>query len=282
MSDTAALLTLADKFQKRINDQNLTLPMLPSVTLEVLRLVDDESCNSAKLAKLIESDQSLAGHVMRLVNSAMFSPVGKINSLQQAVTRLGMKNISEIAVAVSVSPKLFHLEGYEELITLQWKTSLATASWAREIARCQRRNTESVFLCGLLHQIGKPVVLQTAIELSKKHDIALNDELIEQLLATFEVLVGTDLARRWNLPEAVVATISGFSGHEIGECYEDIFATVYAARVLAEYMLNSEQMEADTLGSHSALTSIGLYDQTLDSLLEHEAAIRAGVDALLI
>ena len=94
--------------------------------------------------------------------------------------------------------------------------------------------------------------------------------------------MGTDLARRWNLPEAVVATIAGFSGHEIGEDYEEIFSIVYAARVLAEYMLNSDQMEVETLGDHSALTSIGLYDQTLDALLEHETAIRAGVDALLI
>jgi HD-like signal output (HDOD) protein len=273
---------MADNFQRRINEQDLTLPMLPTVTTEVLLLVDDEHCNSAKLAKLIESDQSLAGHVMRLVNSVMFCPTGQIDSLQQAITRLGMGNISEIAVAISVSPKLFQIEGYEDLVQAQWQTSLATASWARAIARQQKLNGESVFLCGLLHQIGKPVVLQTAIELSKQHGIQLRDELIEQLLASFEVLVGADLAKRWNLPEAVVATIAGFSGHEIDESYLEVFNTVYAARVLAEFMLNTEHMDADNLTGHHALEAVKLSGASLEMLLENQTVIRAGVKALLV
>ena len=276
------LVTLADHFQQLLNNGELTLPMLPRVTAEVLNLVDDENCNAARLARLIESDQSLAGHVMRLANSAMFSPVGNMNSLQQAITRLGMRNISEIAVAVSVNPKIFKVEGYEELVQALWHTSLATASWARELARQIRRNTESVFLCGLLHQIGKPAVLQVAIELAQQYQIDVRDEVVDQLLSSFEVLVGTDLAQRWKLPEEVIATIASFGGQPIDERYQPVSDIIFAARVLAEYMLNAETMEVENLLGHPALEIIGLDESGLEQVLMSESQIRDSIKALMI
>jgi HD-like signal output (HDOD) protein len=282
VTNTATLLTVADHFQRLIHDKALTLPMLPAVTTEVLNLVDDELCNSAKLAKLIESDQALAAHVMRLANSVAFCPVGTLNSLQQAITRLGMSNITEIAVAVSVSPNLFKVTGYEDEVQRLWQTSLATASWARAIARATRRNSEAVFLCGLLHQIGKPAVLQAAIELREQHQLDLSDVMLDQLLASYEVIVGTDLAIRWCLPEAVEATIASFAGQPADEKYRNECETVFAARVLAEYMLNSEQMSLDAVCNHPAMITVGIDERQLAELLENENQIRDTVNSLLL
>ena len=69
--------------EERIQSKSLSLPMLPQVTSQVLALVNDVECDASSLARLIQTDQSLAGHVMRISNSAAYSPLTKMTSLQQ-------------------------------------------------------------------------------------------------------------------------------------------------------------------------------------------------------
>ena len=131
--EQAIIETISQQLEQRIGNKSLVLPMLPQVITQVLSLVNDVDSDASALAKLIQSDQALAGHVMRIANSAAYSPNAKMTSLQQAIARLGMQNIAEIAMAATMGPKMFQAEGFESLIKEIWESSLATAVWAREI-----------------------------------------------------------------------------------------------------------------------------------------------------
>ncbi|RMF17534.1 MAG: HDOD domain-containing protein, partial [Gammaproteobacteria bacterium] len=64
--------------------------MLPEVVHKVIQITADPESGAADLVKVIQGDQALAARVMRIANSAAYSPTASIVSLQQAIARLGM------------------------------------------------------------------------------------------------------------------------------------------------------------------------------------------------
>ncbi|ARN76025.1 HDOD domain-containing protein [Oceanicoccus sagamiensis] len=277
--DQASIDTISQQLEKRIAMKALALPMLPQVTTQVLSLVNDVNSDAAELAKLIQSDQALAGHVMRIANSAAYSPNAKMTSLQQAIARLGMQNMSEIAMAATMGPKMFNTKGYEELVKGIWISSLATAVWAREIARQGRRNVESTFLCGLLFQIGRPVVLQTVLDIAKDDDMDIEQEVVAQLMERYQAQVGSELADHWLLPSAVKDTILGIAGQGSGAS-ADIVATVKAARTFAACTTADRQYDEAALSADATIVDINLYADDVQQLLEKSDSVHDTISEL--
>ncbi|MGK0501137.1 MAG: HD-like signal output (HDOD) protein [Oceanicoccus sp.] len=277
--DQQKLSIISHQLEQRIKIKALDLPMLPQVTSQVLSLVNDVDSDAVALAKLIQSDQALAGHVMRIANSAAYSPNTKMTSLQQAIARLGMQNITEIAMAATMGPKLFSAVGYEDLVKEIWATSLATAVWAREIARQGRRNVESTFLCGLLGQIGLPVVLQAVLDITEQDDISLDRELLLALMQQYKAEVGAVLADHWMLPVAVKDTIIGLDAEQV-EASVDIVKTVKAALEFSAYTLSERQYDEAALGANSYIIDINLYAEDVQQLLQKAGLVHDTISSL--
>ena len=132
---------------------------MPGVAAEVLASSLDEQSDAARLAQLIQQDQTLATHLLKVVNSPAFRGASEIVALRQAIARLGMERIREIALTASLSGTLFRPGPYEALGKREWHRALASGLWAKEVSRACRKNVEIAYLCGLLHNVGVPVVL---------------------------------------------------------------------------------------------------------------------------
>ncbi len=276
--DQASIDIISQQLEKRIAMKALALPMLPQVITQVLSLVNDVNSDAAELAKLIQSDQALAGHVMRIANSAAYSPNAKMTSLQQAIARLGMQNMSEIAMAATMGPKMFNTKGYEEMVKEMWISSLATAVWAREIARQGRRNVESTFLCGLLFQIGRPVVLQTVLDIVKDDDMSVEQDVVSGFMEKYQAQVGSELADHWLLPSAVKDTILGIAGQ--GDGSKDIVATVKAARTFAACTTADRNYDEAALSADATIIDINLYADDVQQLLEKSNSVHDTISEL--
>ena len=73
----------------------------------------DDSCDARRLSRMIHRDAALAGHVLKLANSPLYAPTVPIVSLQQAVSRLGMKKIREMALVAACQAKVFRVPGQD-------------------------------------------------------------------------------------------------------------------------------------------------------------------------
>lgn len=104
---------IAAELGEGLNSSSLELPVMPRVANKVLALTHDPNAEVSDLSELIHSDQSIASHVLRIANSAAYGGGDQIVSLQQAVARLGMNLLGEIAIAVSVQNDLFKAPGFE-------------------------------------------------------------------------------------------------------------------------------------------------------------------------
>lgn len=274
--------SISSQLEQRIESKSLTLPMLPQVTNQVLSLVNDEDSDALALAKLIQSDQALAGHVMRIANSAAYSPNSNMTSLQQAIARLGMKTIGDISLAATMGPSMFPSAGYESIIKDIWQGSLATAIWAREIARQCRRNVESTFLCGLLFQIGRPVVLQTVLEISKADQKEVNNDDMNELMSRYHARVGSALADYWQLPVAVQHTINGVDSEAPAQGSQDIVDMVKAANVFSVCTVGDRNYDFDALSTNGQVVNINLYTDDVQQLLDKSDMVHETMSALTL
>lgn len=277
--DTTSLII--SELEKQLAAGQLQLPVLPQVAIEILHLANDVNADAAAFVRLISSDQVLAGHIMKVANSAAYGFGMKLTSLQQAVARLGLQNIADIAMAATMGPRLFVSPEFKPLVHQLWRESLATACWSREIARYLRQNVEAAFLTGLLYQIGKPVVLQAVVTIANKQSVDLTIDVLSEILQNFHARVGVELAKVWRLPETVTECMRSFSGEKIDARYEEIAAVVKAAHpfLLPTF---STGFDSQSLRALPALMNANLYPDDVDQLLQKVEPIRAMLEAMTL
>ncbi|MCY2960105.1 MAG: HDOD domain-containing protein [Planctomycetota bacterium] len=248
--------------------EHLELPILPEAAARILALCEDGNSDARDIQAVLERDPALASHVLRIANSAMFAPIEPIVSLQQAVSRLGMTAIRNLALAVSLQGRLFCSKQHEELTRQMWAHSALTAVYAREVARRLRRNGEVAFLWGLMHDVGRPLVLQAAIE--KPELLAVDGEpvrLLEAAMDVFHAPVGSHLVKAWGLPTSISAVVA--SHHDPATAQEHVREAriLRLADVLAHWALEEALDAEDFPRDEPEIAGLGLTDGDVSVLL---------------
>jgi HD-like signal output (HDOD) protein len=163
IANDAILVETADQFAGRLrahfSSPGYTPPLLPAVALEVHALTQQSDVDAARVVEVMRKDPMLAGRVLKIAQSAAFAPVGTITSLRDAVVRLGLRNLSEIAWEVSLNMRVFRSQAYAESMEIVRRHSTACAHLARMVSGFTSIASEYAFLCGLLHDIGMAAAL---------------------------------------------------------------------------------------------------------------------------
>jgi len=251
--------------------------MLPNVAAQLLDGKIAENADLAEISELLHTDQAITGHVLRIANSAAYGGSGRIQSIQQALLRIGLTQLREIVLAVAVQNGVFRVEGHEALVSHLWKHSAIAGAYAREIARSLRTNAESSFLCGLLHDVGKPVVLGLALEI----DPNLSGETCTAVLEPYHALVGRSLAETWSLPGAIVESIAHH--HDPGAADEHVPSVNIAclANLFAHLVLDQPDDEK-ALRAHPVCVALNLYPEDLDALIAKRDDMLEVADGLTV
>lgn len=273
-------IEVASLLEQQLLSNHIDVPLLPDVASRVLHLSNDPESDAQQLANLIQSDQALAGHVMRIANSAAYTPNASMVSLQQAVARLGMDLIAEIAIAASLNSKLFKAPGFEKRMDAIWQHALYAAFWGKEIARAAKQNVEASFLCGLLHTIGRPAVLQCIADLEGKHEAALSPDENRILEDHYHVPYGVAIVEKWEMPVIVCESVKYYLNYGEAENKAEQAMVVYAAAKAAEVSLWPDEYSVEQLKLNEVFADLNLYEDEIEQVLEREDAVKAGVEAI--
>lgn len=266
---------------ERLERGEVELPLPPRVATEILSLTRDDDTDVGRLAKLLHQDPALAGHVLRIANSPAYLPRSPIVSLQQAVTHLGFTLLSEIALVASMQSGVFKVPGHESDLRGIWQHALASGGFAREIARKLRSNVESAFLCGLLHTIGKPLVLQTSVTEARKLGVPASRDDVRLLIEQFHVQAGGLLAKSWGLPGAVCDAIASYASYSSGTSGPREPVITALADRLASHLIDKETDDA-AVRAHRSWVDLNLYPEDADDLLARADGVRALVESMLL
>lgn len=279
---TDATAALHRRIADRIASGTVELPMLPQVASEVLAQGGSEATDVRRLADLLHRDQALAGHVLRVANSAAFVGDVRIQSIQQALIRIGLVQMREIVVGVALHGKIFRGDGQKDLLASLWRHSTVAGLFAKEVARHLRMNVESAFVCGLLHDVGKPVVLGILLDVCKETGETVAPETCVATLDAFHTQVGRLLAERWELPEPVLESIARH--HEIETAAQlgkavQITAVADLLAYVATKPEDAHAAERASLDGHPLFAALNLYPDDVDALFAKRAAILEQAEA---
>ena len=139
-----------------------SLPTLPEIVARILKMVELSSTTVEQLSRVITQDPVLSATLLKIVNSAYYARhIGpRITSVNQAVTRLGLLEVRNIAVAMSLVRqfrKRANIISYSDF----WRHALGAAFLNQHLlAHCSNQSLfslaekQSLFLTGLLHDLG--------------------------------------------------------------------------------------------------------------------------------
>ncbi len=272
--------TIRDDLRASLNSKGVELLPMPQVAQRIVALAFDPSSDAAQLADLIQRDPTLAGHLMRVANSPYYSPRAKIESLQLAITWLGMSEVQNLAVALAIRGQVFKAPGHEADIDELWRESLATAMWAQAIGKVRGNDADVAYLCGLLHAIGRVAVVRVLSRVEAQRRMVCDARSFALLLDEFEHDCAQQVSADWELPERVSTAVLSWRAYQSLAMHREDAAVTHAARQLATASLHPALMQLEFLTSNPVFEELKLDAGRLEDLLERSEEVRAFVVSL--
>ena len=245
-SETDRAETALEKVVRRIHD----VSTLPQIALRVMEVANDPDSGAADLKETMEGDAALSARVLRQVNSSAYALRTQVTNLQQAIAYLGMKQIRNLAMTISVG-KMFEKDDavgpYRR--SQLWRHLVSVGIAARMIAmRMNMANFEDMFLAGLLHDLG--IIFEDehlpepfAEIMNSSDDNATLAQMERRRLGFDHTQLGAAVAEQWGFPDAATAAIRY---HHVSSEYRGNHINVVRCVELA-----------NVLCSHKGITSIG-------------------------
>lgn len=214
-----------------LRPDDLSIPMLPDQAVRVLQLTADPDVTVTRLAGVVSKDPMLATRVLGLANSAMFGGLTPLRSVQDAVVRLGVSCVRNAVVTVSMHAQMAARDLYGSEGPRCMDHAVGTAYLARLIAGETDADVETAFLTGLLHDIGKLVILKTAFE-QRRDGASIHAEELAAALAQVHAPCGALALHFWRLPDDVLDAVRHHHDYTIA-VNRHAAAVCYAANLLS-------------------------------------------------
>jgi HD-like signal output (HDOD) protein len=175
----------------------LRLPSLPSIVVRVRAAVSDPNSDSRNVAGLLATDPALAAKILKIANSPLCRGAVAVDTLPEAVARIGLYTVSELVVCFSLK-EVFKTEDaalrarFAEAVDLAVRTGATASALAARVAPAL---ADRALIAGLLSNIGALPVLERA----GAGGDAGGAERMEATLAEFAPRVGALICREWGL-----------------------------------------------------------------------------------
>lgn len=199
---------------ERIVTNVLKVAALPAVAMKFSEAIRNPLTSNQDLENIVSEDSALAAKVLMIANSALFNFPSKIDTISNAITIIGHKQLSEIILSCSIVAMFKDIP--QDVIDMEqfWRHSIAVATAARILASSRReQNIEKFFTAGLLHDIGKLIIFveapKYAVEVLKqcKEKNELMYKIEKEVLGFDHAKLGAMLLKKWKLPESVVSAV---------------------------------------------------------------------------
>ncbi|NWG13354.1 MAG: HDOD domain-containing protein [Acidobacteria bacterium] len=252
------------------------LPPMPALAVQALHLTKDAKASARDLQRVIERDQALAARILRIVNSPMFALKAKVSTVSHAVAVLGMDAVRSIIMSASVQQILQTgvVKGHDLGTKLLFEHSWGAGVAARILAeRTGYSGREEAFLCGLMHDIGKPILMKNFPEryagiMAEVYGRGTAFHTLEmQMFGFSHAHVGALVAEKWNFPKQLIDAIGAHHDPLAAEEYTHLTCLASLANAMMVKMeIGFEKNRDLELQAHPAAGFLNLGPTVLDEI----------------
>jgi len=198
-----SLVEMIDHF---VASKTVKLPAFNATALRIQKEVAREEPDFRLIEKLIVSDQSMTGEVLRVSNSSFYKGLTQVATVRDAIIRLGIKEVSNIVSLVALQYNFKSKDPtVHKIMGKLWRHSVGCAIGANWLARQNgfQALAHETFIAGLLHDVGKLYVLKIVDDMKASAELESlpSDKVINEVMQQLHTDLGYSLMVHWNLPE---------------------------------------------------------------------------------
>lgn len=239
---------------KELFSQRNSFEILPPVYLRIAKALQSSNTTLESIAEIIRADLALSSKILETVNSSFYGFDQGISEIPQAVAILGLDSIKHMALAIQLFDRERYSAEHRALVEELWHHSQAVAVAARRIVLFETedvRAAEEAYSAGLLHDIGKLVLLDMVGDLYIEAQRLAREQSIPAWRAEIATIgcdhaeTGAYLLARWGLPQILSETAA--LHHRPANSYSagfSTFAAVHAANAIVRKRKNPNHFDA--------------------------------------
>ena len=268
-------------------DNVLHLISLPEIYLRLQRTIEDPLHTREQVAEILAHDPALSARVLRIANSSYYGFSRQIESVDEAVGIVGELDLRNLALAVSLVGSMSRLDRRGVDIDRFWLHSLRTAVVARLVGRAAGGcNPETLFLAGMLHDLGILVIYQQnpdlAVAIGRQIEALhqLRDQAEREVLGFDHAEVGGLLIEAWSLSPELAELVRCHHQYQLAREYPRATQILSLGNLLAAD--DSEKEDPADVRLRALIVTLGLDAATLDAIVETGAAQCAEIRKIIL
>lgn len=270
-----------DDILRRIHN----LPSLPTVVVELLASMDRDEANIDALVQKIAQDQALTAKTLRLANSSFYGMANQVTSVHEAIAILGFRTVRSVATTAALIGTFARHDSFNA--NPFWRHAIAGAICARELAPHFNLNPEHAYTAGLLHDIGRLVLVtqfppqfKATMVYRAQHDCHLLDAE-RAVLGVDHAMVGHVLTRHWKFPETMQQAVACHHAPQV-QGMPALSLVILAANTIAHALDLSQDRDDLVPPAPAGLwTQLGLDENALCSVFKNAEKQFEGANLIL-
>ncbi len=207
-------MSLRNKIFKKLDSLELIVSP-PAIIAQVLALIDKDQSSASKLSEIILKDANLTARVLRVANSSFYGYRQQVTNVNQAIMVLGQNVVRCLVLSISIYNQIASKQTRNEKEFANiWQHLIETAVSAKGAATAAGyKDEDTAYVAGLLHDIGRLFLFQYFSKETFQVRRLMADGLTmtegeRKILDTNHQEVGAYIAKRWDMPEALVEAIA--------------------------------------------------------------------------
>ena len=225
-----------DKIQNRLDKVDV-LPMSPTLLPKLLPKLTDVDTNFDEVVEIIAYDPSLTAKLLQICNSAYFGRQSEVNSVAEAVSRVGYQSVYLLVAMISGSACFPNPPPPGVDVGKLWQHSMITAFYAKFVGESAGADGNLLFTAGLLHDLGKVILAQEKLPAASGLFAGPSDAASlareQEIFGCNHAEVGAALLERWKLPAQIVVAVRHHHDPKLVDGFGGVAASVGLANLVA-------------------------------------------------
>ena len=215
-----------------------TLPKYPENINHILEKLKNPEITISEIANHITKDPALSADLLKLVNSAEFTLVRKIASIREAINFVGLNGLKNLLYSYGAIKTINNSFGNVPEV---WEHSHKTGLYSSKIAKIYKlaKNTDEFFTAGLLHDIGKIVLMNFDKEKAKHIEKVCMEKGVDMpvmediIFGLTHARIGGKIVQYWEYPESLVQAIMYHHEPVSAASHFELVYAVYLANIIS-------------------------------------------------